>query len=70
MTTEAPARGQGIRRDESLNRRQVSQNEIFAREKIRSVIEWSKTSRGGRQYDLVAAMSNPSGCSSAYGLCE
>lgn len=45
-------------------------DEIFAREKIDSVVEWAKTSRGGRQYDLLAFASNPSGCSSAYGLCE
>lgn len=37
---------------------------------IRSVVEWSKTTRGGRQYDLLGALSDTSACSSAYGLCE
>ncbi len=32
-------------------------------------VEWSKTSRGGRQYDLLRAQ-EPEGCSSGYGLCE
>lgn len=47
-------------------------DKIFLREGIRSVIEWSRTSRGGQQYDLLSApgMSNPTECSSAYGLCE
>jgi 3'-phosphoadenosine 5'-phosphosulfate sulfotransferase (PAPS reductase)/FAD synthetase len=35
---------------------------------IRNVIEWSKTSRGGKQYALVA--DEEPACASAYGLCE
>lgn len=37
---------------------------------IDSVVEWSKTTRGGRQYDLLGGLSDSSSCSSAYGLCE
>lgn len=39
---------------------------------IYSVVEWSKTSRGGRQYSLLTALveSEPTVCSSSYGLCE
>lgn len=36
---------------------------------IRSVVEWSKTSRGGKQYDFLRIEEGPS-CSSIYGLCE
>lgn len=36
---------------------------------IREVIRWSKTGRGGRQYDAFAD-DEPDACSSAYGLCE
>ncbi len=36
---------------------------------IHEVAEWAKTSRGGRQFDLMAFMSPPQ-CSSLYGLCE
>lgn len=36
---------------------------------IYAVVEWSKTTRGGRQYDLLA-VDEPLACSSAYGLCE
>lgn len=43
---------------------------IFSRSKIDEVVKWSRTSRGGRQYDLLLAASDePSACSSAYGLC-
>jgi len=37
---------------------------------IWSVVEWSKTSRGGRQFSLLTALDEPSACSSEYGLCE
>jgi 3'-phosphoadenosine 5'-phosphosulfate sulfotransferase (PAPS reductase)/FAD synthetase len=37
---------------------------------IASVVEWAKTTRGGRQYDLLADSEPASACSSAYGLCE
>lgn len=33
-------------------------------------VEWSKTTRGGRQFDLLALMGGDTGCSSAYGLCD
>ncbi|AIC88268.1 putative phage methyltransferase protein [Burkholderia thailandensis USAMRU Malaysia  len=37
---------------------------------IWQVIEWAKTTRGGRQYDLLADAEPATACSSAYGLCE
>jgi 3'-phosphoadenosine 5'-phosphosulfate sulfotransferase (PAPS reductase)/FAD synthetase len=37
---------------------------------IWQVIEWSKTTRGGRQYDLLTDASPATACSSSYGLCE
>lgn len=44
---------------------------IFERARIRNVVEWAKTSRGGRQYDMFrSAISATESCSSAYGLCE
>lgn len=34
------------------------------------VVEWAKTGRGGKVYDLVKASLDTSVCSSRYGLCE
>jgi len=39
-------------------------NDIYA------VIEWAKTSRGGKQFSLLTALEEPTACASAYGLCE
>lgn len=39
-------------------------------ESIWQRVEWSKTSRGGRQYSLLTSLEEPTACSSAYGLCE
>ena len=41
----------------------------FRHSNIRAMVEWSKTARGGRQYDLLKAAPAPL-CSSSYGLCE
>lgn len=38
-------------------------------ENIREVVQWSRTTRGGKQFDLLAD-DEPATCSSMYGLCE
>lgn len=45
------------------------QRVIFAELNIWSRIEWSKTTRGGKQVDMLAGLED-SGCSSSYGLCD
>lgn len=35
-----------------------------------SVVDWAKTTRGGRQYNLLADANESTACSSSYGLCE
>lgn len=37
---------------------------------ILDVVEWAKTTHGGRQYDLLGGGDENSGCSSSYGLCD
>ncbi|WP_171965371.1 phosphoadenosine phosphosulfate reductase domain-containing protein [Cronobacter sakazakii] len=37
---------------------------------VPEVVEWAKTGRGGKVYDLVKASIDTSVCSSRYGLCE
>ncbi|MGC0154006.1 phosphoadenosine phosphosulfate reductase family protein [Chromobacterium vaccinii] len=32
-------------------------------------VEWSRTTRGGRQFDLLADLVEPTACASSYGLC-
>lgn len=43
---------------------------IFARNTVWKTVEWSRTSRGGRQFDMLADLIEPTACASAYGLCE
>lgn len=43
--------------------------EVMEIANIRQAVEWSKTSRGGIQYDLMIA-TDATACSSAYGLCD
>lgn len=46
--------------------------QVFVDLNIWARIEWSKTSRGGRQFNLLDELENDGsgGCSSSYGLCE
>lgn len=44
--------------------------QIFADLNVWQRIEWSKTTRGGKQYDLLAQLDESNYCASAYGLCE
>lgn len=45
--------------------------EVFADLNIWTRIEWSKTSRGGKQFNLLDEQENEGGgCSSSYGLCD
>ncbi|WP_313459309.1 phosphoadenosine phosphosulfate reductase family protein, partial [Achromobacter sp.] len=37
---------------------------------IEHVIQWSRTTRGGRQFSLLTDLDEPTACSSAYALCE
>jgi 3'-phosphoadenosine 5'-phosphosulfate sulfotransferase (PAPS reductase)/FAD synthetase len=48
----------------------VNKQEGAKKNGIWSVIEWAKTTRGGKQYDLLANVEDVHVCSSAYGLCE
>lgn len=43
--------------------------QVFADLNITSRVEWSKTTRGGKQFDLLAD-DEPAACASSYGLCE
>lgn len=44
-------------------------NREAAKQDIWKVVEWSKTTRGGKQYDLLGDLSDSKACASAYGLC-
>jgi 3'-phosphoadenosine 5'-phosphosulfate sulfotransferase (PAPS reductase)/FAD synthetase len=45
-------------------------NREASKQTIDVVVEWSRTTRGGRQFDLLADLEEPTACASAYGLCE
>ena len=47
----------------------LSNEEAERASNIHEMVEWSKTSRGRRQYDFIRIEEGPS-CSSVYGLCE
>lgn len=46
------------------------ENHEAAKQDIWQRVRWAKTSRGGRQFDLLTDLEPTSGCSSSYGLCD
>ncbi|MCD2166851.1 phosphoadenosine phosphosulfate reductase domain-containing protein [Comamonas koreensis] len=44
--------------------------EIFSDLNIWARVEWARTTRGGKQFDLLAQLDEPNTCASAYGLCD
>lgn len=40
-----------------------------SKQTIEKVVEWSRTTRGGRQFDLLADLEESTSCASSYGLC-
>ena len=44
-------------------------NREAAKQSIHKKVEWSKTTHGGEQYDLLVDMADPTACASSYGLC-
>ena len=44
--------------------------EQFEANRVESVVAWARTTRGGRQFDLLEALAPSAGCASSYGLCE
>ncbi|MDD2720904.1 MAG: hypothetical protein PHH47_06325 [Gallionella sp.] len=45
-------------------------NREAAKQTIWKIVEWSKTTRGGRQFDLLGELADSKACASSYGLCE
>lgn len=43
---------------------------IYTRNEVWQVVEWAKTSRGGRQFSLLTDLEDADQCSSSYGLCD
>lgn len=52
--------------------KEMSPEQIAAVAGIRQNVEWSRTTRGGMQYDLIASdgEADAASCSSSYGLCD
>lgn len=48
----------------------LTPEECVERANIYAMVEWAKTSRGGKQYDLLRVDNDGPLCSSVYGLCE
>jgi hypothetical protein len=56
--------------NKELQERNCADCRIHEANRTESVIAWSRTTRGWRQFDLLADLTESTACASAYGLCE
>lgn len=52
------------------NHKARDRREVFRDLNVWARVEWSKTTRGGRQFDLLSELDEPTACASSYGLCD
>lgn len=69
VTPEGAAMGKRLRQITDPTERKA-RFDVSPWPKAHEVFEWAKTSRGGRQFDLLAHADDGVACSSMYGLCE
>jgi 3'-phosphoadenosine 5'-phosphosulfate sulfotransferase (PAPS reductase)/FAD synthetase len=70
MVSQASKRGHSTFFHKIDNQAGQIDSVIFSRNKVREVVEWAKTSRGGKQFSLLTDLEDSTVCSSSYGLCE
>lgn len=56
--------------NKELHQDKFRDRRVHEANKITAVIQWARTSRGGKQFSLLPDMIEPDACASAYGLCE
>jgi 3'-phosphoadenosine 5'-phosphosulfate sulfotransferase (PAPS reductase)/FAD synthetase len=69
LVSEASKRGATTFFHGNIDIADATPEQIYAAVNIGQMIGWAKTSRGGKQYDMLRGLPQD-GCSSQYGLCE
>lgn len=70
LVGQASKRGFSTFFNKELHEENYSDRRVHKANEVPEVIRWAKTTRGGRQYDLLADLAEPTACASAYGLCD
>lgn len=70
IVSKASKRGFSTFFNKELHAANYADRRVHHSNRVEAVIEWAHTTRGGRQFDLLADLVEPTACSSAYGLCE
>lgn len=70
LVSQASKRGFSTFFNKELHQANYADRRVHEANQITEVIRWARTSRGGRQFDMLADLIEPDACASAYGLCE
>lgn len=70
LVGQASKRGYSTFFNKELHDENYSDRRVHEANKIPNVIQWARTSRGGRQFSLLTDLDDTNACASAYGLCD
>ncbi|WP_215842075.1 phosphoadenosine phosphosulfate reductase family protein [Acidithiobacillus montserratensis] len=70
LVSKASKRGYATFFNKDLHQKGAASSIVYEANKIDSIIIWSRTTRGGKQFDILSDIEDPMACSSSYGLCE
>lgn len=70
LVGQASKRGFSTFFNKELHDENYTDRRVHVANRVDEVIRWAHTSRGGRQFDMLADLVETTACSSAYGLCE
>ena len=70
LVGQASKRGFPTFFNKELHEDSYADRRVHEANRVENVIQWARTSRGGRQFSLLTDLDDFTACASAYGLCE
>ncbi|WP_047258042.1 phosphoadenosine phosphosulfate reductase family protein [Chromobacterium subtsugae] len=69
LVSQAAKRGFSTFFNKELHEDKKQDRRVHEANRVEAVIQWARTSRGGRQFNMLADLIEPKSCASSYGLC-
>lgn len=69
LVSQAAKRGFSTFFNKELHEDNLADRRVHEANRVEAVIEWARTSRGGRQLNFFSELVEPEVCASSYGLC-
>jgi len=70
LVGQASKRGFSTFFNKELHENSYADRRVHEANRVDNVIQWARTSRGGRQFSLLTDLDDSTACASSYGLCD